>query len=65
MPEVVGDAGILVNPNNEEEIANAINQVLTDTEYRNRLRNAGLEQAKRFSWENTAGETLKVFESLR
>ena len=65
MPEVVGDAGILVNPNNEEEIANAINQMLTDTEYRNRLRNAGLEQAKRFSWENTAGETLKVFESLR
>lgn len=65
MPEVVGDAGILVNPYNEDEIAHAIERVLTDAELRNQMSNMGFIQAKRFSWENTAGETLKVFESLR
>lgn len=65
MPEVVENAGLLVNPYNEEDIAYAIEKVLVDTELRNQLRSKGFERVKNFSWERTARETLKVFESLR
>ncbi len=65
MPEVVGDTGVLVDPYSEEEIAHAIEKVLTDTELRNKMRKMGFERAKIFSWERTARETLKVFESPR
>jgi glycosyltransferase involved in cell wall biosynthesis len=65
MPEAIGDAGILVDPYNENEIARAIEMVLTNTELRNQMKNMGLIQANKFSWKNTAGETLKVFESLK
>lgn len=65
MPEVVEDAGVLVNPYSEEEIAHTIERVLTDAELRRQMSNMGLIQAKKYSWENTARETLKVFESLK
>jgi glycosyltransferase involved in cell wall biosynthesis len=65
MPEVIEDAGILVNPYSEDEIAHAIEKVLKDSDLRRQMRNRGFERAKMFSWENTARETLKVFESLK
>lgn len=65
LPEVVGDAGILVDPKNTKSIADGILKVLLagGAQY-NSMVAVGLAQAKKFSWEATAKATLKVFESL-
>ena len=62
LPEVVGDAAMLVDPKNIKEIASAIKQVLTDRKLREKLIDKGLERVKRFSWERTARETLKIYQ---
>lgn len=63
--EVVGEAGILVDPDNTESIAKGINFVvsLPQAKY-NQLRNAVIAQAEKFSWEKTAKKTLEVLESI-
>lgn len=58
LPEVAGDAGILVDPNNVEDIAQGIKKAL---EQREPLIKKGLVQASKFSWEKTAQETLKIY----
>jgi len=63
LPEVVGDAAILVDPNSAEEIADAIYQILIDEHLALSLRSAGLTQATKFTWSNTALQTYKVYES--
>jgi glycosyltransferase involved in cell wall biosynthesis len=63
-PEIVGDAGILVNPYNTDEIAEAMIDVLTDKKLYDSLVEKGLERAREFSWENTACQTLKVYKKL-
>lgn len=62
LPEVVGDAAIMVNPENVFDIARGIKEVLLDDELRNRLITDGLEQAHKFSWERTAREVLRIYE---
>jgi glycosyltransferase involved in cell wall biosynthesis len=62
MPEVVGDAGILVNPYDVEEIAEAVYRVLSKPSLREKLVEKGLERVKHFSWEKAAKNTLAVFE---
>jgi len=62
IPEVVGDAGILVDPYNIDEIANGILKIIKDEELRNDLIKRGVEQSKMFSWENTAKQILDIFE---
>ena len=61
LPEVVGDAGILVDPYSIDSIAAGMREVLSApiTKY-NSLIKGGLEQAEKFSWEKTARETLRV-----
>lgn len=61
LPEVVGEAGILVNPYSVDEIKVAIIKVLTDSTLRNDLIKRGLERAKRFTPEKTARQILEVF----
>jgi glycosyltransferase involved in cell wall biosynthesis len=61
LPEVVGDAGLLVNPEKEVEIAGAIDKLLSDADLRSKLVEAGKERAGGFSWEHTARETLAVY----
>jgi glycosyltransferase involved in cell wall biosynthesis len=61
LPEVAGDAAILVNPINDDMIAHQLNMVLSDPELREHLRQQGLAQARRFSWQRCAEETLKVY----
>jgi glycosyltransferase involved in cell wall biosynthesis len=61
LPEVVGDAAVLVNPDNVFEIARGLKEILTDDELRTRLIAAGREQVKRFSWQRTALETIDVY----
>jgi glycosyltransferase involved in cell wall biosynthesis len=62
LPEVVGDAALLVDPKNVEEIASAIKQVLVDHTLRESLITKGLERVKKFSWKKTAMETLKIYQ---
>lgn len=61
LPEVVGDAGVLVDPFNVGEIASAIQRVTADGELRAQLRVKGLERAKLFDWQETARQTLAVY----
>jgi len=64
LPEVVGEAGLLVDPEDPEEIAGALKRVLTEQSERDRLREAGLEQAGTFSWERVARETFAVYKEV-
>jgi len=64
LPEVVGDAGILVDPYNIQGLADALKLVLTNSGFRQEMVEKGLAQAKKFTWEKTAQETLKVYEKL-
>lgn len=61
LPEVVGDAALQVFPTDEQAIEEALHRVLTDPELRRDLRERGFRQAARFSWPETARQTLKVF----
>ncbi len=61
LPEVVGDAAVLVNPENVFDIARGIRDVLTEERLRNDLIARGREQAARFSWERTAREVLEIY----
>jgi glycosyltransferase involved in cell wall biosynthesis len=64
LPEVAGDAALLVNPYDVEELASAIEKVLSDSELRTKLITKGLERARLFSWEKTARETLAVYQEV-
>ena len=64
MPEVVGDAGVLVDPNNSQAIANAVCELQANLGYRQELITKGLARAKQFTWENTAENIAKVYENL-
>jgi glycosyltransferase involved in cell wall biosynthesis len=62
VPEVIGYPDALFDPFNEASITEKLNQVLTDTSFRERLIKHGLEQAKTFSWDITAKKTLATFD---
>ncbi|MBI3471280.1 MAG: glycosyltransferase family 4 protein, partial [Candidatus Solibacter usitatus] len=64
LPEVVGDAAMLVNPENVFDIARGIKEVLLDPELRARLAKAGQVHAAKFSWERTAREVLEVYQEV-
>jgi len=64
LPEVVGEAGVLVDPDDPEDIARALARVLTDGSLRARMRELGLAQAARFTWEETARKTLTVYREV-
>ncbi|MBM2820614.1 MAG: hypothetical protein HW405_374 [Candidatus Berkelbacteria bacterium] len=64
LSEVVGKAGILVNPENEKEISLAIKRILSRPILQEKSRRKGLLVAKKYSWKKTAEETLKVIENL-
>jgi glycosyltransferase involved in cell wall biosynthesis len=64
LPEVVGKAGLLVNPDDVDDIAQALARVLTDEPLRARMRELGLVQAARFTWERTARETLAMYRQV-
>ncbi|MBC7260731.1 MAG: glycosyltransferase family 4 protein, partial [Chloroflexi bacterium] len=61
LPEVVGDAALMVDPYDVEALAEAMHRVLSDTALREELRQKGLARAKMFTWERAARETLAVY----
>jgi len=64
LPEVTGKAGIMVDPYDIDSLAQAMRRVLTSSELRDSMIRRGLEQAKRFSWEKTAEQTLEVYNKV-
>ncbi|MFO7743358.1 MAG: glycosyltransferase family 1 protein [Anaerolineae bacterium] len=61
LPEVVGDAGVLLPPGDAEGMARALIRLATDEGFRGEMRGRALDQAGRFSWERTARETLQAY----
>jgi glycosyltransferase involved in cell wall biosynthesis len=61
LPEVVGDAGMLVDPFDVDSMAAAIQRVISDSNLRAQLRVKGLERANLFDWQETARQTLSVY----
>jgi glycosyltransferase involved in cell wall biosynthesis len=64
LPEVAGDAAVLVNPQSPDQIADALVRVLNDAALRESLRAKGLVRAKQFTWERAAQETLAVYREV-
>lgn len=65
LPEVVGDAAILVNPENVFDIARGIREVLMDDSLRTSLIARGHTQARTYHWERTAREVLEVYREAK
>lgn len=64
LPEVVGEAGILVNPDAPASISEGIQRVLSDSKLAADLRKRGLERAKTFTWRRMTEQTLAVYRQL-
>ncbi len=64
MPEVAGDAALLIDPQDSDNLASAIETVVMDSKVRDDLIIKGQTQAKSFCWERTARETLEVFQRV-
>lgn len=64
LPEIVGNAGVLLPPRDVDAWASALADVLTDEEYRRALSAAGIRRAQAFSWQRTAQQTLAVYQDV-
>jgi glycosyltransferase involved in cell wall biosynthesis/ubiquinone/menaquinone biosynthesis C-methylase UbiE len=64
LPEVVGDAAILIDPHNSEELGHAMQRVLGHDGLRLRMRQQSLLRARLFSWERAARETLAIYQEV-
>jgi glycosyltransferase involved in cell wall biosynthesis len=65
IPEVAGDAALLVDPTDPAAIGTALVRVLTDRELGRTLATCGIERARRFTWERTAAATLEILRDVR
>jgi glycosyltransferase involved in cell wall biosynthesis len=64
LPEVVGNAAVLVNPENVFDIMRALHRVLLDQPLRERMKQRGYEQAQRYSWDASAQRILEIYEEV-
>ena len=64
IPEIVGNAGILIDPDKPEEIFRAMREVLSSRELQLELIKKGFEKSDQFDWKRTAEKTLEIFKSL-
>jgi glycosyltransferase involved in cell wall biosynthesis len=62
LPEVVGDAGIMIDPRDVELMADKMYEVLTNNGLKNDIIEKGIKQAKHFTWDRSAEETYQVYE---
>jgi glycosyltransferase involved in cell wall biosynthesis len=65
LPEIVGDAGVCIAPDDHDAIAQAVHELLSDASLHASRRAMGLTRASEFSWTRTAGETLRVYREVR
>ncbi|MEA1937157.1 MAG: glycosyltransferase family 1 protein [Patescibacteria group bacterium] len=64
LPEAVGDAAIMINPYNLDELAEAMRMVLADDKLKEILIQKGFERVKKFNWQKCAEETLEVLKAV-
>lgn len=64
LPEVAGDAALLFDPTDVDAIAVSVRRILDDPALAERLREAGAERARRFSWEEAAHRTLACYQRV-
>ncbi|MGB7970091.1 MAG: glycosyltransferase family 1 protein [Methanobacterium sp.] len=64
LPEVVGDAGIMINPYDIDSLTESIHKILADNDLKKELSKKSLERAKFFNWKKTADQTLEVYEEV-
>lgn len=64
LPEIAGDAGILVDPADISALASALVRVLTDSSLRGEMRQKSMQRAKFFSWDKAGRETLEIYDEL-
>lgn len=64
LPEVAGDAALMVDPHDTDALTTALQQLIGDSALRNQLVTRGFAQAKRFTWENSARQLKQVYDAL-
>lgn len=64
MPEIAGDAAIIINPFDENEMANALTSICSDDLLHEEIRQKGYERITHFSWKETAKNTLKLYNEI-
>jgi glycosyltransferase involved in cell wall biosynthesis len=64
LPEVAGDAGLLVDPRDEDAIASAMRRILDDPDLMKELQDRGRQRAKLFTWDLVAGNVQKVYQKV-
>lgn len=64
LPEVAGDAAVLIDPTDVQGIKESIREILNDDQMKKELIEKGLKRAKEFTWEKTAQETFKLYKGL-
>jgi glycosyltransferase involved in cell wall biosynthesis len=64
IPEIVGDAGVLVDPKDARAMAGALIAVVTEAQLHDTLSERAIAQAARFSWEKCTRETVAAYESV-
>ena len=64
LPEAGGDAALYVDPQSTDDLKKSLELVINDKKLREKLIKKGYEQVKKFSWEKTARETLKVITKI-
>jgi len=62
MPEVAGDAALLVDPNSLDQITQALQSLIEDQDLRDSLKEKGIARSRQYSWKNTAEATKKIYE---
>jgi glycosyltransferase involved in cell wall biosynthesis len=64
IPEVMGNGGILFDPNSAEELTFALEKVMSDTEFRTDVIQRGFKNVSRFSWEKCAEQTFQIYKEV-
>ena len=64
LPEVTGGASLLINPKNEKDIAESMRRVIDDSALQQRLREGGIAQAKKFTWDSFAEKHIELYKRL-
>lgn len=64
LPEVVGDAAVIIDPRSPSELQRTLGEVLGSAQQRADLRAAGLKRASQFSWHKTASETAQIYRKV-
>ena len=64
LPEIAGDAAILVDPYDVDSIVDGMRRVLSDPALAAELRRKGIERAREFSWERSVAKTRQVYQQI-